>query len=464
MRATATFVLLALVPIALPTTGASPQTSEISVATYDRNPAHIWNRLYSALRVREDSQGNMYGEDSLDPMLWPQSEHLLSRPSQGIALRVLDEFLRTRAENLTKDPLKRVMLQRDLWAVFDWSVQQIQWTGTPEYSNEKRELQSRLAELLRRLALTPEQIKALPDNYVQAVASGAFSAQYDDRQPQQPFLPPDLFDPRGPWVCIAISPEFMEYGGVAKAHVVSVSGRSVFLVFVHLPEGHRATLDYFRTLWDSPQPWVQATPQIADDPSVTSPDLPSFPAGTEMALVRQMILFDNQGNLVVSPITESVQIRVYREITHVRARDFTGGFATMALNSGQDFFEIRISRPLLFSGKQGGLRATAHDEREPSTFLTQGFDEIDGRPGQGNRSFSAVMQSCLGCHSGGGISSFNSLDSLLKPTRRQPDPQDVGYGPRYWNESIALWWKEHRYDWGLLNGYWKGSVRSSAMP
>jgi hypothetical protein len=24
---------------------------------YDENPAHIWNRLYSALRVREDSQG-----------------------------------------------------------------------------------------------------------------------------------------------------------------------------------------------------------------------------------------------------------------------------------------------------------------------------------------------------------------------------------------------------------------------
>jgi hypothetical protein len=455
MRATATFMLLALVSIALPTTGASPQTSEISVAVYDRNPAHIWNRLYSALRVREDSQGNVYGEDSLDPMLWPQSQHLLSQPSHGIALRVLDEFLGTHAENLTKDPLKRAMLQRDLWAVFDWSVQQIQWTGTPEYSNEKRELQSRLAELLRRLALTPEQIKALPDNYAQAVASGAFSAKYHKTHPQQPFLPPDLFDPRGPWVCITVSPEFTEYGGVAKSHVLSVSGRSVFLVFVQLPEGRKATLDYFRTLWDSPQPWVQATPRIADDQSVTSPDLPSFPAGTEMALVRQMILFDNQGKLVASPIIESVQIRVYREITHARARDFTGGFATMVRNSGQDFFEIRISRPLLFSGKQGGLRATAYDEWEPATFLTQGFDGIDGRPGQSSPSFGAVMQRCVDCHSGGGISSFNSLDSLLKPSRRQTDPQDVTYGPRFWNESAALWWKEHRYDWGLLNGYWK---------
>jgi len=458
MRRTATLVLLTLIPISLPAICKSQQSSEISVVVYDGNHAHIWNHLYAALRVRKDSQGHVYGEDSLDPMLWPQSQHLLSQPSHGIALRVLDEFLRTHAENLIKDPLKRAIMQRDLWAVFDWSVQQIQWTGTPEYSNEKRELQSRLAELLRRLALTPEQIKALPDNYVEAVASRAFSAQYDKTQPQQPFLPPDLFDPRGPWVCISISPEFIEYGGVAKSHVVSVSGRSVFLVFLQLGEGRKATLDYFRALWDSPQPWVQATPQIADDQSVANPHLPSFPAGTKMALVRQMVLFDNQGKLVVSPITESVQIRVYREITQAPAHDFTGGLARMALNSGQDFFEIRISRPLLFSYKQGGLRPTARDEKEPSTFQTQGFDEIDGWPGQGSPSFIAVMQGCLSCHSGGGISSFNSRDSLLKPTRRQRDPQDVTYGPRYWNESAALWWKENRYDWGLLNGYWKNGL------
>jgi hypothetical protein len=465
MRATAGFFLLALITITLSTTGESPQASEISLAVYDRNPGHVWNRLYSALRVREDSQGNLYGEDSLDLMLWPQSQHLLSQPSHETALRVLDEFLRTHAENLIRDPLKRAMLQRDLWAVFDWSVQQIQWKGTPDYGNEKRELQGRLAEVLRRLALTPEQIKALPDNYEQAVASGAFSEQYDQTHPQQPFLPPDLFAPRGPWVCIRVSPEFTQYGGVAKSHVFSVSGRSVFLVFVQLPEGRKATLDYFRALWDFPQPWVPGAP-FADDASVTNPDLPSFPAGTKMALVRRMVLFDNQGKLVVSPVIESVQIRVYREITHARPRDFTGGLTTMARNSGQDFFEIRVSRPLQFSGKQGGLRATAYDETEPATFQTQGFDEIDGPPGMSNRpSFSPVMQRCVDCHSGGGITSFNSLDSLLKPNRRQTDPQDAAYGPDYFSESAALWWKENRYDWGLLNGYWRiRSMRASTIP
>jgi hypothetical protein len=460
MRSVAAFILLTIFPIGLLSALVSPvppQTPGFSVAVYDQNPLHIWNRLYAALWVREDSQGKRYGEDSLDPLLWPQSKHLLSQPSHGAALRVLNEFLRTHAENLSQDPVKRAMLQRDLWAVFDWSVQQYSWSGQPEYGDEKRELQNRLAELLRRLALTQEQIKALPDNYAQAVNSGVFPAKYDPAQPQRPFLPPDLFDPHGPWVCITPNPETLAEGGVAKSHVLNVSGRSVFLVFMRLPEGRKATLDYFQTLWDFPQAWVAGPADRG--PLETNPDLPSFPAGTQVALVRQMMLLDNEGNLFVSPIAESVQIRVYREITTARARDFTGGLTTMARNSGQDFFEIRISRPLLFSRKHGGLRATDRDEIEPPTFQTMGYDMLDESDGPERvaPSFTSIMQRCLNCHSGGGIRSFNSVDSLLMPTRGQLDPQDVNYGPRYWNESAALWWKQNRYDWGLLNGYWKAS-------
>jgi hypothetical protein len=463
MRPATALVLLALVPIGIWVTGASPasqQAPSVSVAIYDENPSHIWNRLYAALRVREDSQGDRYGEDSLDPMLWQQSTHLLTQPSNGLALRVLDEFLHAHAETLLQDPLKRAMLQSDLWAVFDWSVEEYsEATGqSAGYSNEKRELQIRLADVLRRLALTPEQIKSLPDNYAQAVASGAFAAKYDPLQPQQPFLPKDLFDPRGPWVCITPSPDSIGYGGVAKVHFTNVSGRSVFLVFVRLPEGRKATLDYFQTLWSYPQPWVASLSQVAADQPQENPDLPSFPAGTQVALARQAMLFDNQGNLVVSHITQSVQIRVYREITTARARDFSAGPTGMARNSGQDFFEIRVSRPLLFSRKLGGLRATTRDEIEPPTLQMMGFDLIDAisrSPEQTNARFAPVMQMCLDCHSGGGISSFNSLDSLLKPTRLQEEPRDVNYGPSYWSNSNAVGWKENSYDWGLLNGYWK---------
>jgi hypothetical protein len=40
-------------------------------------------------------------------------------------LHLLDELLHTDAENLIRDPVKRALLQRDLWAVFDWSATEI---------------------------------------------------------------------------------------------------------------------------------------------------------------------------------------------------------------------------------------------------------------------------------------------------------------------------------------------------
>ena len=428
---------------------AKSQTVAKSVAVYDESPAHMWNRLYTALRVRTDQRGSIYGEDSLDPMLWQESEQLLSQPSHEVALGLMDEFLRTHAETQVQDPLKRAMLQHDLWAVFDWAVEQSE-IKAPKYATEIRELETRLAEVLRRLALTTSQIKSLPDNYAQAVASGAFAAKYDPARPQQAFLPPDLFDASGPWVCVTPSPESFGNGGVAKNHLASVSGRSAFLVFVRLPEGHQATLDYFQTLWSFPQPWVRG--QVTS--TQPNPDLPTFPTGTEVALVRQMLLFDNLGKLVISPVIESLQMRVYHEIT-TTPRNFNSATPSATLrHSGQDFFEFTLSRFLLFSGRHGGLRATGPDDTEPSTFMTQGQDEIDCDSRMQPRQFGPTMQRCTHCHSGGGLNSFNSLDSLLKPMRSQLEHQDVNYGPRYWSEENAISWKQHRYDWGLLNGHW----------
>jgi hypothetical protein len=148
MRTAIAIVLLVFVssPLwAAEPTSHSPQFPGVSISIYDENPSHIWNRLYAALRVREDPQANKYGEDSLDPMLWRETEHLLSQPSTGLALRTMNEFLRTRAETLIQSPLKHAMLQHDLWAVFDWSVQQYSGRERPRYGTEKRALQTRLA-------------------------------------------------------------------------------------------------------------------------------------------------------------------------------------------------------------------------------------------------------------------------------------------------------------------------------
>jgi hypothetical protein len=297
-------------------------------------------------------------------LLWPATKYLLAAPSHQRAISVLDEFMQTHAEKLIRDPVKRAIRQRDLWAVFDWSVErEANGQGEPSYDEEKRELQIRLAQVLRPPALTPEQIESLPNNYEQAVASGEFAKEYDPAHRDRAFLPPDLFDQHGPWVAI-VDRGYAE--PVATAHVFAFSGRSRFLVFMRLPGGRKATLDYFQTLWSFPQPWISCR-DVAPDQTIENPDLPQFPAGTQVALVPQMTLFDNQGNLPPARITESVQIRVYRAI-----------------------------------------------------------------PGRHRRR------------------------KLLKPSFLQHDSQGV-YPARWWENDGTITWKQHRYDWGLLSGYWKAS-------
>jgi hypothetical protein len=273
---------------------------------------------------------------------------------------------------------------------------------------------------------------------------------------ERAFLPPDLFAPQSPWVCIQPSPE--SDAGVAKMHIFNLSGRSSFLVFVRLPGGHKATMDYLQSLWNFPHPWVQEQ-SPGSDQAVENPNLPPFPPGTELALVRHANLFDSAGDIEASPITESVQIRVYRSITTAEPRNFTGGIDYMIKHSGQDFFEIKMSRPLLFSGKNGGLRAVGRNEKEFSTFQSQGDDQITELANRGDFEKNTIpeLHTCVWCHSGGGVSSFNSRSSLFRPNRRQRDLDTPQYGPVYWGDPTTIAWKQNRYDWGLLNGYWKAS-------
>ena len=441
-----------LVPM---TTGPSPlpANAEPSVTLYDPNPAHIWNRLHATLFVRQAPSGAIYGQDSLDPLLWGFSTHLLEPKSHSHAVRILDEFLETHAENLIRDPVKRAILQRDLWAIFDWSVaRQPETLGEATYDVEKRELQIRLAEVLRRLALAPEEIEALPDNYAQAVASGQFAGTYNAAHPDRPFLPPDLLDSRGPWVALPHwDAPYSTSEPAAEQHVEFFSGRSRFLIFIRLPGGRKTTFDYLRELWKFPEPWIARSnaPKRTD----LNPALPSFPAGTEVALLRQMTLFDDHGNLVPAPITESLQIRVYRNVTEDNSR-LPGSFEAAVARSGQDCYEIRLKRAELFVGKSGGLRAIARDEKDFFIFDAEGHDEVDDpRIPFSWSKMPAVTENCIMCHRGLGLASLNSRHNLVKPNSLATD-NGGSYPPRWWENDSTTAWKGDRYDWLLLKSYW----------
>src|SRR6476620_11162275 len=90
---------------------ASPRLDErqsvpAGARLYDSNPAHLWNRVHDTLHIRIAADGAEYGRDTVDPLRWRETRHLLTGDSHARALGVLDEFLAANGERLIRDPLK----------------------------------------------------------------------------------------------------------------------------------------------------------------------------------------------------------------------------------------------------------------------------------------------------------------------------------------------------------------------
>src|SRR5262245_52469128 len=69
------------------------QSASTPHAIYDSNPDHLWNRMHRAFYVRTARNGEEYGHDELDPLLWAETKHLLVGPSHQQAIKLLDDFL-----------------------------------------------------------------------------------------------------------------------------------------------------------------------------------------------------------------------------------------------------------------------------------------------------------------------------------------------------------------------------------
>jgi hypothetical protein len=400
---------------------------------YHADPEHLWNRLHRALFVRVGPDGRTYGQDRLEPLLWVGSKHLLEGKAHQRAVAILDEFLKNKGEKLIEDPLKRAVLQRDLWLIFNWLDDVHSHFYDPELTSDEvraaqDRLRPRLAAVIGRLALTRDQIKQLPDNYAMAVASADYARRFDPKHPDTPYLPADLFDSNGPWVCVG-RPD----GPVAPQHQADTGTNmftnSAFLVFLRLPDGRAATLDFLKRLRTFDQPLrVDAKEPKIGMQYLPNPELPQFPVGTQVALVRRSLLIAVPNTLLATTLTESVQLRFYREVPqmtepNVRAAIESSGGGRVAdprIAAWQAFHEFQLRRSRLFANRAGGLRAVGSDERDFNLpFFLQMRDEFedpDYRASGGSRpparSFSesqhVVKQDCFLCHSLPGAASFNS--------------------------------------------------------
>jgi hypothetical protein len=363
-----------------------------SGAIYHADPTHLWNRLHEALFVRVGSDGRTYGRDRIEPLLWPWSNHLLAGASHDRAIALLNKFVEKQGEKLIDDPLKRAVLQRDLWLVFNWLARN---KDSIDKGSSRERLGVPVSQVIRRLALTPDQIAKLPDNYANAVKSGRFAKGYDPKQPDKPYLPPDLFSADGPWVCVG-----RKDGPVAPQHVGETNPftNSAFLVFLRMPEGRDAALAFLK-------------------------ENRALPAGAEVVLLRRALLIASTGEVTPTDLTESIQVRVYGK-------------------SEQHFEEFRVSRGLLFAGEQGGLVAVGESERDFKTgFASHPHDQFEeplvGQPLDVRRV--DIKNECRGCHAPDRFPGLRSRESGPLAAARATDAMET-----------AVKWKRERPDWKAL--------------
>jgi len=319
---------------------------------YDADPKHPWNELHRALFTWRPTTSREKIPPGLetDPLFWPIGfdQWTFSAP----LLPVLDGFLERSGDALVKDPLKRAVLQHDLWMFFDSLEGQPLGNSRswpPEDEAARDAARRRLARLMRRIALTPEEIRALPDNLASAVASGRHAKAFDPAEPERPFLPADLLDPKGPWVLLGRD----DGTPVAEQHAKHFR-RSAFFVYASLPGGAEPTLDYIRALGGLKK--------------AASPD--AAPDGSRLLFVRRLFLLDAEGRAHLSPLTEEVRIRV-------SPTNFPGVAG---------LFEFHLNRGDLFSGNGGGLRAAESQEEAVLFLFNRGCSKEQ------------IRKSCAQCH------------------------------------------------------------------
>jgi hypothetical protein len=219
-------------------------------------------------------------------------------------------------EKAPRSPLAQALMQGDLWAAYD-RLSRFE-EGGGEASERRDEILTLLARFIRKLALSPQEIQALPDNYAAAARAHRL---------------PDLFGADSPWLEIRWFAE--------RFHDEAADHRRVARVFLKPASPPADKVAFLNGL---PQ-----TSSIAEQLE-------------GVALVIQNLLIDRTGQVTATPLTYEVQVRRF-------IKDREGRVVRAELN------QYEFSRRLLLGDpRSSGLEAL--DPMAP-VYLASGGSDLD---------------------------------------------------------------------------------------
>jgi hypothetical protein len=453
--ATSLFAIIVLASLLLPVQAsrglshaalspATPRSDEFSIfPIYSERLTDPWNRIFHCLftrgfetRISEDRggaddgpylEGSAFlnlrvstrtwhqfeaGDHPIDPLYSPPanslqgSRQLLANPPYEMLLSALQDAL---TDATPRTPLARALMQSDLWSAYDL----LHWDLFPQdrgtiLDAHKRTVSDLMAQLLKKLALSREEIESLPDNYAAAR--------------QQDSLP-DLFSPASEWI------EMQWFPG--RTHDAQAEFRRVSRLFVKPAHPSRTRQEFLNSLRDR-----------HGDPT-------SDLAGA--VILIQPLLIDSTGHLVPSHLTTDVEVRLFEWRPD-------GSFQRTNIHT------YELSREMILNGlAPGGL--AVQDEYSPAYLSaggSYGFAEPAFRPkgaaeGTETPVIVKLRTRCSVCH-GPDLTSLMSFEIAEPPG--QPGPavkvldQTAHQAAEY---DVAQ--KSRRAEWKALRRYFEPDLR-----
>jgi hypothetical protein len=391
-------ILLTLLPLAA--TAAAPSRPPL---IYSQDANDPWNRIFAALftrtvrafRTEALREGAPYGPgpDRYYPFLQPLRvstrtlDHLeegdraieafypsfitqrgleaaLSEPRRSDLMSALQSAL---DERTARPALDRALMQADLWSAFDslaaLAASDRRYPPASSYGASADAALPVIATLIGRLALTPTEIAALPDNY--ARARGALGL-------------PDFAVPGSDWMEVVWLPR--------REHDHAAGNRRSARVFI--------------------KPLTRPSDDTAFLRSLERGDARAQISGA--TLIMQTLLVDTAGHVQPSPLVSDIQVRLVTRVGR-------GGAVQTALD------EFELSRRLLLTTPQSGGFVHSAD-RDPAYLPLAGNDYGFATPARDQHGETApilgtLRQRCIVCHGSNAdaLATFSVMDPASLP-------------------------------------------------
>jgi hypothetical protein len=351
-------------------------------AIYAADPHDSWNRIFYLLftrtvelRLTDDFKGEgrfdstisvmgnsslavtsrtferiESGDRAIDP-LYPNffnskgAESLLVDPRFTEFKQALTEAC---AETVPRSALHRALMQADVWAAYDVMFWESDMRGP--IGDHARELVPLLDQFIGKLALTSQEISALPRNYLTAQAHLNL---------------PDLFNESSGWMEVEWSAD--------REHDAMV--------------GHRRSARVFLKPATDPRKFLADVNQRIRKRQDPLPGGIGALNGT--ALTTQVLLIDRSGRVVPSPLIYEMQFRV-------PLKDGQGAFKTTRVE------EYDLSRKALLNDPSSG-GFIRHDAEDPAYLPASGNDFTFASPTIGQKEtgppiLGTLHRRCESCH------------------------------------------------------------------